>query len=180
MGNWKNWMMVAVLLAFGAVRSMADMDEKGSMKAPEMPAGFDKVKALVGTWKGTSEMDGKPMDITNTFELTSGGSVILERLFVGTPKEMVSIYHANGGKLCMTHYCSLGNQPQMTLKKSSDNEMDFMMTGKSGLKSSKEMHMHGMNIVWKDPDHVTEQWTLYNDGKAQTPVMFELARQKEK
>src|SRR5208283_526475 len=86
---------VVLGLAWAAVA-----DDMG-MQPVKMPAEFDKVKGLVGTWKGTTEMEGKPMDVTNTFELTSGGTAVMERLFVGTPKEMVSMYCAKGGKLVM-------------------------------------------------------------------------------
>ncbi|HJT23559.1 MAG TPA: hypothetical protein VJ873_03230, partial [bacterium] len=67
---------------------------------------------------------------------------------------------------------------EMSLLKTSDNEMDFAVKGHAGLGSAKEMHMHGMNIVRKDPDHIEEQWTLYDKGKVMTHSTFELARVK--
>jgi hypothetical protein len=161
---------VVLGLAWAAVA-----DDMG-MQPAKMPAEFDKVKGLVGTWKGTTEMEGKPMDVTNTFELTSGGTAVMERLFVGTPKEMVSMYCAKGGKLVMTHYCTIGNQPQMSLMKATDGEMDFSMKGTAGIGSATDAHMHSMNIVWKDADHITEQWTMYGGGKQQKAVEFVLAR----
>ena len=178
---WKKGMAVLALAAVlgGAQALRVLADEEAGMKAPAMPAEFEKLKSLVGTWKGTADMGGdKPMDVTHTFELTSGGSAVVEKLMVGTPKEMVSVYCSEGGKLVMTHYCSMGNQPKMSLKKNSDNEMDFLMKGTAGIGSAKDAHMHGMNIVWKDADHITEQWTMYNDGKQRKTVAFELARVK--
>jgi hypothetical protein len=148
------------------------------MPAAKMPAEFDKVKSLVGTWKGTTEMGGKPMEVTNTFELTSGGSAVIEKIMAGTPHEMVSVYCAEGGKMVMTHYCSMGNQPKMSLKKNSDKMMDFQMNGTSGIASAKDAHMHQMKITWKDKDHISESWTMYMDGKAQPGAVFELARAK--
>jgi hypothetical protein len=92
---------------------------------------------------------------------------------------MVSVYCAEGGKMKMTHYCSVGNHPEMSLKKSSANEMDFEMKGTSGVGSLKDAHMHGMTITWKDPDHITESWFMYIDGKKQPSKPFVLARVKE-
>ncbi len=176
---WKPGIAALGLVAVLGTAQFLKADE--GMKAPPMPAEFDKVKALVGTWKGTAaHMNGdKPMDVTNTFELTSNGSAILEKICAGTPHEMVSVYCVEGGKLMMTHYCSVGNHPMMSLTNSKDGEMDFVVKGHAGLGSAKEMHMHGMNIVWKDPDHITEQWTLYDKGKVMTHSDFELARVKE-
>lgn len=177
---WKQGIAALGLAAVLGAAPFLKADEEAGMKPPAMPAEFDKVKSLVGTWKGTADMGGdKPVDVTNTFELTSGGSAVMEKIMAGSPKEMVSMYCSEGGKLVMTHYCSIGNQPKMSLLKTSDNELDFAVKGHAGLGSAKEMHMHGMNIVWKDADHITEQWMMYNDGKALGAKPFVLARVKE-
>ncbi|HEY5037741.1 MAG TPA: hypothetical protein VIJ93_01570, partial [bacterium] len=131
--------VLALVFLFGLVQFVKAHE---GMEMAKMPVEFDQVKALAGTWKGTTEMEGKPMDVKSTFELTSGGSVVMERLFVGTPKEMISMYHADNGKLVMTHYCSMGNQPKMSLKKNSDKELDFEMKGTSGIGSTMDAHMH--------------------------------------
>src|SRR3974390_2628003 len=103
---------VAVLvlgILLGGVPALKVLADEG-MPAPKMPAEFDKVKGLVGTWKGTAaHMEGdKAMEVTNTFELTSNGSAILEKVCAGSPHEMISMYCAEDGKLTMTHYCSVG------------------------------------------------------------------------
>ena len=49
------------------------------------------------------------------YRVAANGSVVVERNFPDTPKEMISVYHDRGGKLSMTHYCALANQPQMSL-----------------------------------------------------------------
>lgn len=176
---WKQGLVALALMAvLGTVQLLKADEEAGGMKAPAMPAEFDKLKGLVGTWKGTADMMGKTSDVTNTFELTSGGSAILEKVCAGSDHEMVSVYSAEGGKMMMTHYCSLGNHPMMSLTKASDNELDFEMKGTKGIGSAKDMHMHGMTITWKDPDHITESWTMYVDGKAQGSKPFVLARVK--
>src|SRR2546428_57944 len=73
----------------------ADKPYKGS---PE----FERMKGLVGTWKGKADMGQGPMEISVEYRLVSGGSAIEERIFVGTPKEMVTMYHDRGGKLALT------------------------------------------------------------------------------
>lgn len=176
----KGMMALGLVLGLGLAQTLrADMDEKKGMEPPKMPAEFDKLKALVGTWKGTAVKNGKTMEVTNTFQLTSGGSAIIEKIGEGADNEMISVYCAEGGKMTMTHYCSVGNHPKMVLKKTGDNEMDFEMKGTTGLGSAKEMHMHGMTITWKDADHITESWYLYSGGKKQASCPFELTRVKK-
>jgi hypothetical protein len=54
------------------------------------------------------------VEFTVEYRLVSGGSVIEERIFAGTPKEMVTMYHDQHGKLALTHYCILGTRVPLT------------------------------------------------------------------
>ncbi len=172
----KGMLALAVLLALGAAQILrADMDKKPA--ASKMPAEFDKLKGLVGTWKGTAKKGEKTVEVKNTFELTSGGTALLEKIGEGD-NQMISVYCSEGGKLMMTHYCTVGNQPKMSLLKSTGNSLVFAMKGTAGIGSAKDMHMHAMTITWKDADHITENWSMYNEGKNQGGCPFELTRVK--
>src|SRR5262252_7077945 len=86
--------------------------------APAPPAeakALEPLKKLAGTWQGNAKMGDKTMAVTIVYELTAGGSAVLERLFPGTPHEMISVYTSDGDGVAMTHYCALGNHPKMTL-----------------------------------------------------------------
>ena len=88
---------------------------------------LERLKSLTGIWKGTSaEEDGTKHDANVEYSVTSNGSVVVEKLFSGTPHEMISVYHDVNGKLSMTHYCAIGNQPEMALTSSTEKEMDFV------------------------------------------------------
>lgn len=179
MKRFAKWALGLMLLMGPVMVVKADMDkDKAAMPAPKMPAEFDKLKSLVGTWKGTADMHGKSTEVKNTFELTSAGTAILEKICAGSDHEMLSVYCSEGGKMAMTHYCSVGNQPKMVLKKATDNELVFEMKGTTGIGSKKEMHMHAMTITWKDKDHITESWSLYNGGKLQGCSPFVMTRVK--
>lgn len=175
-------MLLVMVLAMGLLSLRVWAGEKHDMsKMPEkkMPAEFDKLKSLVGTWTGKSKMHGdKEEKIKITYGLTAGGTAILERFMPGTPHEMATVYNVEDGKLCMTHYCMLGNAPKMRLKGSTDNSVSFEMKGKEGISSDKEMHMHALTITWKDANHISADWTSYMDGKAQPAHAFNLARKK--
>ncbi|HEY7534320.1 MAG TPA: hypothetical protein VH878_00025 [Thermodesulfobacteriota bacterium] len=135
---------------------------------------FEHMKSLVGTWEGTSSKDGEK--VTVTYKTTAGGSAILETLFSGTPHEMVSVYYDNGGKLGMTHYCMLGNQPQMTLKSADDNKIDLVFISGDNIDPKKAPHMHEVSMSFVDKDYMVQEWTMYENGKAKDTVTFKLAR----
>ncbi len=140
---------------------------------------FEKMKGLVGVWEGKGDM-GKGMDsIKATYELTSAGNAIVERLFVGQPHEMVTVYHDFKGKLSMTHYCSLGNQPHMDLMNPGENTMMFVLSKKNpNLSSVKETHMHALKISMGSKDSITQTWTLYEKGKKKSDTVINLVRTK--
>ncbi len=103
---------------------------------------------------------------------------LAEHLFPGTPHEMLSVYTVEGDGLAMTHYCTLGNHPKMTLKKAAAHSLAFEATGGAGLRSPSEMHMHAMTVAWTDGDHIHETWTSFDQGKPKDEKVFELTRKK--
>src|SRR5215469_17347143 len=72
-------------------------------------AGFSRLKILVGEWQADSQT-GKARV---TYELVSGGSVLVGHEKVENMPEMMTVYYLDGKRLLLTHYCMLGNQPRM-------------------------------------------------------------------
>lgn len=143
-----------------------------------MPKNFDTLKSLVGTWEGVNKMEGKEMPMTVTYELTSGGTAVAERLGPGTPHEMLTVYHKEGESLGVTHFCAMGNAPQMHLKKSDTGMMSFEMTKPMGISSMKEAHMHSITLKMPDADTLTQEWTSYENGKKAEVAVFNFKRKK--
>jgi hypothetical protein len=140
---------------------------------------FEKMKQLVGVWDGTTDMGKGAVAMKATYELTSAGNAIIERLFVGLPYEMVTVYYDYNGKLAMTHYCSLGNQPHMELMNPGENNMLFVLSEKNpNLASVKETHMHSLNISFDNKDNITHTWSLYENGEKKTDTVIKLTRTK--
>jgi hypothetical protein len=138
---------------------------------------FEKMKGLVSVWQGTTDMGKGPQAITVTYELTSAGNAVLERLFVGMPHEMATVYYDYAGKLNMTHYCSLGNQPHMDLMKSGGNTMQFVLSKKNpNLASLTETHMHSLKIDFDGKDSITQTWSLYEHGRKKGDTVIKLTR----
>src|SRR5688500_14009868 len=103
----------ALLAVAGMVLNASDLPEPKPGSAE-----FQKMKTLVGTWKGKVEIGQGPVDMTAEYRILAGGTVLEERVFPGTPMEMVTMYYDKEGKLAMTHYCVMGNRPSMVLKSS--------------------------------------------------------------
>jgi hypothetical protein len=149
-------------------------------KAPKAsgPTSFDKLKDLSGTWTTTTDMDGKQETFKMNYKVTSGGSALEETLFAGSPKEMISMYTVDQGKVLMTHYCMMGNQPRLQEVSSTKNQIKLDMRDATGMSSPNDPHMGGLTVTFKDKNHIEQAWTHYNaDGTSQVSV-FQWEREK--
>ena len=172
--------IISIILLALALGSLASYGGEYQMGAPVTHSrGFEKMKEFVGVWEGKTDMGKGMQQLTITYELTSAGNAIVERFAAGTPHEMVTVYHDYKGKLAMTHYCSLGNQPHMELSNPGENNMTFVLSIKTpGLASLNEMHMHALTIAFDSKDSITSTWTLYDKGVKKSDVVVKLARIK--
>lgn len=142
---------------------------------PKVSAEFEKMKALVGTWEGKTTMHGKEEDTKVTYTLTSNGTALVETMQPGTPMEMVTIYANRGNKVHATHFCALGNQPSMTLKKAKDNTFQFEMVGTNGISNKNEEHMRAVTLTLEG-DKLKQDWTNYKNNKKSGTVTMEFTK----
>ena len=144
---------------------------------PSAQAAFDKIKTLAGEWRGTIGERGKGEETTVAYRLIAGGSALAETLFPGTPHEMITVYHRDGDKLLVTHYCAAGNQPTLALtKKSTADTLDFYFIRATNMKSKKESHMHSLRIRFEGADAIVTEWDGYKEGRKTETTKFFLAR----
>jgi hypothetical protein len=151
----------ATLLLVAACLSAAEPQFKTRPASPE----FERLKSLVGTWEGTTDIGQGPVDLKVQFRLLAGGTVLEERCFAGTPNEMITMYYEQGDKLALTHYCVMGNRPGMLLKASDTRSLTFDFDATCGINVSKESHMHALKIQFDDADTVTTSCKAIMDGK---------------
>ena len=143
-----------------------------------LPMPFELVKELVGTWQGSKQaLDGQEI-ITVEYALTSRGTAVIERMFPGTPKEMVSVYAQDGHEMVMTHYCALGNQPRMkTSSPVTGNSITLSYIDGTGMRSMHDKHMHELTLTLIDDRHINHEWTVFENGRKQVTHTFAFARQ---
>ena len=130
---------------------------------------LDQLLPLVGEWEGTS---GNGASVKLTYTLVSGGSALMERIQPSNEAEMITIYTAEGDHLRVTHYCSMGNQPEMETAAISGKPQRFMfeLTTVKGMKTADEGHMTALVLTMVDKDHLTQEWTFLEDGKKEANV----------
>ncbi len=172
-------LMVSWVLAM-AFSSTVRADE---MQIPpdKSSAELERIKGLAGRWSSTTSMFGKPNErVYAEYEVTAGGSAVLERIFPGTPHEMISVYYDdNKGKLAMTHYCIMRNRPILKLTKTSEDSITMDVAKVEGLKSKDDRSMGAMTIHFKDKNHFES--TCYGRGKGaekEPPMTMEYTRVK--
>ena len=138
-----------VLLAPLAGVLAADHEEHAAAAADRSrDPRFEFLAALAGNWiaeAGSAEM---PASARFEFRLTAGGTVVEEREMIGTPMEMVTLYHMDGADLVATHYCALGNQPRMRAAKHVvEGTLSFACNGKPGNAASHDdAHIHAWSM----------------------------------
>ena len=164
---------VVVITSLTSCQTSATKPQAGLDMPPyKGSVAFERMKSLVGKWSATSPMMGK---MNTEFRIIAGGSVIEERFGEGTPMEMLSTYHDVNGRLKMTHYCALRNQPRMQLTKSTANSLTFDFVPTPGLNAAKEKHMHGATYTFIDANHFEMAGVSWDNGKPSPcgpPVVF--------
>jgi hypothetical protein len=131
---------------------------------------FENLKnRLAGTWTFVEN----DQSYEATFEAVSHGHALLER-----NSGFIAVYHPDGVHgLLMTLYTRDGNQPRLRAKGFGENPNSIMFAFKDITNWEKGTeHINGLELFFKDRDHLIEKWeTLKPDG-AKTHFEFELTR----
>ncbi|MGH8310491.1 MAG: hypothetical protein ACRETX_11950, partial [Steroidobacteraceae bacterium] len=144
----------------------------------EARAQFALLKSLEGEWSGTTQHEGKFEPVRVQYRVSGNGTVVEETLFKGTPHEMISMYHLDGDRLMMTHYCTTGNQPRMISDASTDDpkSIKFDFLDATNMQSDDAMHMHSMHLTLRDPNHLDAWWQSWAKGEPGPEAHFEFTR----
>jgi hypothetical protein len=139
-------------------------------------AGFNRLKMLAGEWEGKSSENPQ---VRVSYQLTSGGSALMETIKTANEGVMLTVYHRDGDSLLMTHYCMARNQPRMraTPKTADARELNFDFVDVSNLSEPDAGHMQRLRLTFEDANHITAKWTWKENGKEKDDV-FRLTRKR--
>ncbi len=146
-----------------------------ALAASDAQKSFDALKALDGNWEGKNSQ-GQTIKVT--FRSTAGGSALLNETLGTGPENMITMFHMDGDRLMMTHYCGAGNQPRMKATQSPDGKsISFDFIDATNLASPDAGHMTHVVFAIPDANHHTEEWTFLEHGK-EMKELFTLQRSK--
>lgn len=167
-------MLTTALIAATTLLNAGEPPTKAKKGSPE----FERMKSLVGNWKGKMDMGQGPVDMPVSYRLIAGGSALEERVFAGSPMEMTTMYYDQNGKLALTHYCAWGNRPTMVLKSSDKKTIEFDFDAACGIDPKKEPHMHALKIVFNNKNTITTHCKAVVQGKESQMQPCQLTRVK--
>lgn len=134
----------------------------------EARAAFERIQKLEGEWdeKSTNGWDG-----VKVMRVIAGGSSVLSTSRIdphqGENDSMATVFHMDGGRLMLTHYCVAGNQPRLaaTSIRNQGREIEFSFLDATNLKSPEAGHMHRAVFNLDSDDRYRTRWTFYRDGR---------------
>jgi len=171
----KSAMLVGVVLLACAM----ELPAQDAKKTTDSQAALERFKQLAGEWVGKAKHGDMDHEMRIVYKVTSGGSAVVETIDPGTAHEMVTVIHADGDALLLTHYCMLGNQPHLkAMPKAGDNKVAFEFVKATNLKSDKDAHMHSATFTFVNKDTLRTEWSHYQDGKETGKMGLELKRVK--
>jgi hypothetical protein len=134
-----------------------------STPTTDASAAFAKLKSLAGEWESNTDK-GK---LHLSYEVISGGNAIAERESSDKMPEMLTVYHLDGNRLLLTHYCAAGNQPRMeaTAFDPQSGELRFKFLDASNLASPAAGHMHNVTFRFVDNNHLATEWQFFENGQ---------------
>jgi hypothetical protein len=152
--------LVFAVVVLACTTTYANM---GPGDQPSSEAAFARLKTLVGRW----EARGDRKDAM-TYELVAGGTALLERDLSPDRPEMVTLYHLDGTRLLLTHYCMAGNQPRMQLRAfdAAAGEAKFELVDATNLPDPASGHMHTVAFRFLSADEIATEWQFYENGRA--------------
>ena len=149
----------------------------GQAKSPAAE-GFAKLKTLQGEWVDPDGIFGEKGKVAVTYRVTGAGNTVVETFPVGTANEMVTVYHLEGDKVVLTHYCTSNTQPKMVSAGLQGNTLAFEFAGGANINPATTSHMHSASFEFVSADEIKSTWVNWNGGKSDHSATFRVVRKK--
>ena len=162
----KTLRIAAVATALFAATAVLAGSNPATSSVSNAQTSFALMKSLVGNWEGKTSM-GDSVQVS--YRLTAGDSALMSEIqgeMGGHSEDMITMIHMDGGRLLLTHYCPMGNQPRMKASPSTDGKsVTFDFLDATNLASPDAGHMHSVTFTFVDSTHHTEEWRFLDHGK---------------
>jgi len=164
-GSWpKQFTLVFIGMLCLALVSAFSSDKSMNTPTPAQDA-FERFKKLEGQWIGRSTKDWEEVV---SFKTIAQGSVVVENSFDAHPNEtMMTMFHLDGERLMLTHYCVARNQPRLeaTSFENDGKTITFTFLDATNLPSRDKGHMDKAVFRFVDDNKFSTRWTWYQNGK---------------
>jgi hypothetical protein len=159
-GTWVVALAAAALIGLGIAVTPVFAADQRPINAD---GAFAKLKTLVGTWEAKSSK-GKAV---STYELVANGTALVEHIQVPGESQMLTVYHVDGDRLLLTHYCTAGNQPELQAEAydPASNQLTFNFLRAGNLPDKNAGHMHSAVLKFTGDDSFTANWSFQQGGK---------------
>jgi len=166
--------LIAALLGSAAVLAAAALpDHAGKTPATTAAsrsgatnAALERFKSLAGDWVAAEDTDMvKKGELVSRYAVTANGSAVVETVLPGRPQEMVTVYHADGPDLVLTHYCMEGNQPRMRARAAAGSRYEFAFDGGTNIDPAHDRHMHSAIVEFLGADELRSEWSERAEGQ---------------
>ena len=134
-------------------------------KPESAPHLLDRFKALAGDWSAEGLDGNSAPGARMRYEVTAGGSAVLETLFPGTPHEMRTLYAKDGDDIVLTHFCASGHHPKMRAKRTTDGTLVFAFDGALNFDPARDGHMHDATVTFVGTNEIRSRWTFWEGGR---------------
>lgn len=131
-------------------------------------AAFERLKTLAGEWEQASTKDWQGAQV---IQVIAGGSALLSTARVdphpASNDVMATLFHMDGDRLMLTHYCVAGNQPRLVATAITEDArtIEFTFLDGTNLRSQADGHMNRAVFAIETDDRYRSRWTFARDGR---------------
>jgi hypothetical protein len=112
-----------------------------------------------------------------TVKTKAVGSAVVHYYRQGRPDEMETVFHMDGDKLLLTHYCALQNAPVLRFEKTNKpGELKFVFQGGTNFDPKVDAHLHESTFQVIDKNTIEQRSTVYTNGKPDPELKTVLRR----
>lgn len=159
----------AVLVLFAAI----------AFTSPTPPAGkaeLKRIAVLSGEW-AVADSKGEATDLRASYELVAGDSAVVERLFLGTPEETLTLYHLEGREVTVTQVSSRGAPARLALVDSVDMGDPDALVFEATSTTRGSGGLNRLALTFLESQGLRIEWSMQPEKGDPLIRTFELIRQ---